>query len=74
MSSQLPGRQSPEPSNLTGAQQHDVPGSGKIGSTMGNARPAPEFSQDKSEQQKRSSLESNPEHPLEKIEAAKYAK
>jgi hypothetical protein len=74
MSSQLPGRQSPEPSTQTDAQQHDVPGSGKIGSTMGNARPAPEFAQQKSEQQKRHSLESNPENAYEKIEAAKYAK
>ncbi|CAI7673300.1 unnamed protein product [Penicillium manginii] len=53
---------------------HDVPGSGKISSTMGNAQPSPKFAQDRSEETKQHSLESNPENPLEKIEAAKYAK
>ncbi|KAJ5242921.1 uncharacterized protein N7469_001248 [Penicillium citrinum] len=73
MSSQLPGRQSPDPERLTGSQQKDVPGSGKIDESLG-ARPAPEFAQQKSEENKRNSLPSNPEHPLEKAEAAKYAK
>lgn len=75
MSSQYPGRQSPDPENLSGAQQHDIPGSGKIGSSMSaSTRPAPEYAQQKSDEQKRHSLQSNPEHELERIEAAKYAK
>lgn len=75
MSSQYPGRQSPDPETLTGAQQHDIPGSGKIGSSMSSStRPAPEFAQQQSEKEKRHSLQSNPEHEFERIQAAKYAK
>ncbi|KAJ5112412.1 hypothetical protein N7532_000457 [Penicillium argentinense] len=75
MSSQFPGRQSPEPELLSGAQQRDVPGSGKIGSSMSSSsKPAPEFAQKKSNEQKQEHLTSNPVHALEKIEAAKYAK
>lgn len=75
MSSQYPGRQSPDPETLTGPQQHDTPGSGKIGSSMSSSgRPAPEFTQQQSEKEKRHSLQSNPEHEFEKIQAAKYAK
>ncbi|CAG8135079.1 unnamed protein product, partial [Penicillium nalgiovense] len=71
MSAPLPGRQSPDPERQPGAQQQDVPGSGK---TEVGKHPAPEFSQQSSEYFRDHVLTSNPEHPLEKIEAAKFAK
>lgn len=73
MSAQASGRQSPPPELQSGIQQQDPPASGKIGSTTAS-RPAPEFAQQESDAQKESMLKSNPEHPLEKIEAAKFAK
>ena len=77
MSSQNAGRQSPDPERQTGSQQQDVPGSGKIDdalSASGASRPAPESAQQQSEKQKQTSLQSNPVHPLERAEEAKYAK
>ncbi|KAG0157022.1 hypothetical protein PDIDSM_4205 [Penicillium digitatum] len=71
MSAPLSGRQSPPPEHQSGAQQQDTPGSGK---TNVGKHPAPEFSQKSSEDFKNNVLTSNPEHPLEKIEAEKFAK
>jgi hypothetical protein len=62
MSAPNAGRQSPDPERQTGAQQQDVPGSGK---TVPNAAPSDQHAKDKSEQTK-SGLQSNPTHPLEK--------
>lgn len=72
MSAPASGRQSPPPERQTGIQQQEPPASGKIGGS--SSRPAPEFAQQESEQHKESRLESNPEHPLDKIEAGKYVK
>ncbi|KAJ5281703.1 hypothetical protein N7478_007075 [Penicillium angulare] len=72
MSAPNAGRQSPSEDRQSGAQQRDVPGSGKIGGS--SSRPEPEFSQQSSDKSKSDTLESNPKHPLEDIEAAKYAK
>lgn len=66
------GRQSPPPERQSGIQQRDPPSSGKIGDS--SSRPAPEFAQQESDQSKSNTLTSNPEHPLEKIEADKYRK
>ncbi|KAJ5569777.1 uncharacterized protein N7459_009207 [Penicillium hispanicum] len=74
MSAPLPGRQSPDPERQTGAQQRDPPASGKIGPSGSSSRPAPGFAQQQSEEAKSHRLPSNPEHPLEKIEAEKFAK
>ena len=71
MSAPNAGRQSPSEDRQSGIQQRDPPASGKIGSS---SRPAPEEPQQKSDHTKEHSLKSNPEHPLEKIEAEKYAK
>lgn len=71
MSAQLSGRQSPDPERQSGIQQQDPPSSGKIGPS--SSRPDPEFAQHQSEDDKQR-LKSNPEHPLEKIEAEKFAK
>lgn len=70
MSAPNAGRQSPPEERQSDIQQRAVPGSGKIGSS---SRPAPEFSKQESENDK-SKLASNPKHPLEDIEAAKFAK
>ncbi|KAJ5635084.1 uncharacterized protein N7484_008397 [Penicillium longicatenatum] len=72
MSSQNAGRQSPPPERQSGIQQQDPPSSGKIGAS--SSQPAPEFAQQESDRSKSETLTSNPEHPLEKIEAAKYKK
>lgn len=72
MSAPFSGRQSPPPERQSGIQQQDPPASGKIGAS--SERPAPEFAQQASNAQKERQLDSNPEHPLEKIEAAKFAK
>ncbi|KAJ5501280.1 hypothetical protein LT330_001154 [Penicillium expansum] len=71
MSAPLSGRQSPSPERQTGAQQQDTPGSGR---TNVGKHPAPNFSQQSSEDYKNNVLTSNPEHPLEKIQAEKFAK
>ncbi|KAJ6179511.1 hypothetical protein N7519_009972 [Penicillium mononematosum] len=71
MSAPYPGRQSPDPERQPGAQQQDVPGSGR---TEVGKHPAPQFSQQSSEYFRDHVLTSNPEHPLEKIEAEKFAK
>lgn len=72
MSAPFSGRQSPPPESQSGIQQQEPPASGKIGAST--EHPAPEFAQQASDAQKESQLESNPEHPLEKIEAAKFRK
>ncbi|PKX98814.1 uncharacterized protein P174DRAFT_447393 [Aspergillus novofumigatus IBT 16806] len=61
MSAQNSGRQSPPPETQSGAQQQDPPR---------RERPSPSFVATRSIR----SLESNPKHPLEDIEAAKYSK
>ncbi|CAI7613683.1 unnamed protein product [Penicillium viridicatum] len=66
MSAPYSGRQSPPPERQSGAQLQDTPGSGK---TDVGTHPEPEFSQHSD-----NVLTSNPEHPLEKIEAEKYTK
>lgn len=71
MSAPSSGRQSPPPESQSGIQQQDPPASGKIGAS--SERPGPEFAQKESDKQK-GQLGSNPEHPLEKIEAAKFSK
>lgn len=70
--SQTAGRQSPPPERQSGIQQRDPPSSGKMGDS--SSRPAPEFAQQDSDRSKGETLTSNPEHPLEAIEAAKYKK
>lgn len=74
MSAPASGRQSPPPERQSGIQQQDPPASGKIGDASSSSRPAPEFAQQESEAQKANVLTSNPEHPLDKIEAAKFSK
>ncbi|KAJ5870505.1 hypothetical protein N7455_005446 [Penicillium solitum] len=71
MSAPYPGRQSPSPERQSGAQQQDTPGTGK---TDVGKHPEPDFSQHSSEHFRDNVLTSNPEHPLEKIEAEKYIK
>ncbi|KAJ5666988.1 hypothetical protein N7462_011397 [Penicillium macrosclerotiorum] len=71
MSSRFPGRQSPEPERQTGPQQRDPPSRGILNGTL--SRPAPEYAHELASHGTEN-LESNPEHPLEKIEAAKFAK
>jgi hypothetical protein len=70
MSAPNAGRQSPEPETQTGAQQQETPGTGR---TSVGSHPSPEQSAHSSEEFKKT-LQSNPEHPLEKIEAEKFAK
>lgn len=72
MSAPYPGRQSPPPERQSGAQQGDPPASGKIGNP--SVRPESDFAQQESDQHKAHGLQSNPEHPLEKVEAAKFNK
>ena len=67
MSAPLAGRQSPPPERQSGAQQQDIPGSGK---TNVGKQPSPVLS---SEEYRDNVMTSNPESRLEKIEAAKYA-
>ncbi|KAJ5804963.1 hypothetical protein N7474_010850 [Penicillium riverlandense] len=71
MSARLSGRQSPPEERQSGAQQRDPPGSGK---TNVGDHPPSGSAQQKSEEHKKFQLQSNPEHPLEKIEADKYSK
>ncbi|RAL03415.1 uncharacterized protein BO80DRAFT_462640 [Aspergillus ibericus CBS 121593] len=69
MSAPHAGRQSPSPSRQTGAQQQDPPSEGK-------AQPQyapPEHSAQDHESQT-AGLTSNPKHPLEDIESAKFTK
>ncbi|KAJ6108494.1 hypothetical protein N7523_009817 [Penicillium sp. IBT 18751x] len=72
MSAPYPGRQSPPPERQSGAQQNDPPASGKIADA--SVRPDAEFGQNESNESKAHGLESNPTHPLEKLEEAKYKK
>jgi hypothetical protein len=71
MSAPYAGRQSPDPERQTGAQVNDTPGTGKT--TMGS-HPSSEDAQHAADEFKTHGLKSNPEHPLEKIEAEKFAK
>ncbi|KAJ5320160.1 hypothetical protein N7508_000443 [Penicillium antarcticum] len=71
MSAPHAGRQSPDPERQTGAQLNDTPGTGRT--TMGS-HPSSEQTQKGADEFKSHGLTSNPEHPLEKIEAAKFAK
>lgn len=59
MSAQNTGRQSPEPSRQSGAQQRDVPGSGKSGDFKAD-NPDVARNQHQSDQTKQSGLQSNP--------------
>lgn len=68
MSATKTGRQSPPPENQSGAQQQDVPSKGKIAPEY---KPDPEKSQRESEGTKNTQLQSNPEHPFEKVEESK---
>lgn len=72
MSAPYPGRQSPEPERQSGAQVNDTPATGKIGDP--SVRPDPGFSQKESDKSKAHGMESNPTHPMEKLEEAKYKK
>lgn len=69
MSAPLSGRQSPPEERQSGAQQRDPPASGK---TNVVDHSTPESAQQKSEEHKKVGLQSNPVHPLENVEAAKY--
>ncbi|KXG54067.1 uncharacterized protein PGRI_072110 [Penicillium griseofulvum] len=71
MSAPNPGRQSPPPESQSGSQQQETPGSGR---TNVGKPPAHETSRRSSEDYRDNVLTSNPEHPLEKIEAEKFAK
>ncbi|KAJ5194108.1 hypothetical protein N7472_006574 [Penicillium cf. griseofulvum] len=71
MSALNSGRQSPPPERQSGSQLQDTPGSGR---TNVGKPPAHETSQQSSEYFRDNVLTSNPEHPLEKIEAEKFAK
>ncbi|KAJ5368501.1 uncharacterized protein N7496_008261 [Penicillium cataractarum] len=72
MSAPYPGRQSPEPETQSGIQQRDPPSHGKLGDP--STRQAPEFSYEKPEAKAPVLDGSNPKHPLEDIEAAKFKK
>ncbi|RAH47045.1 uncharacterized protein BO95DRAFT_359712 [Aspergillus brunneoviolaceus CBS 621.78] len=71
MSAPNSGRQSPPPESQTGAQQQSPPSQGQTGQTY-ETRPG-QAAQEQSENTK-SSLSSNPKHPLEDIESAKFSK
>lgn len=71
MSATRTGRQSPDPERQPGAQQQEVPASGH---GLPEQAPSPEHSQKESNKTKDFVLESNPVHPLEKIEAEKFEK
>ncbi|PYI05830.1 hypothetical protein BO78DRAFT_397682 [Aspergillus sclerotiicarbonarius CBS 121057] len=66
MSAPRAGRQSPPPERQTGAQQQDPPSEGKA-----HPQYAPP---EHSAQDQTAGLSSNPKHPLEDIESAKFAK
>ncbi|KAI2787527.1 hypothetical protein POX_f07896 [Penicillium oxalicum] len=70
------GRQSPEPQTQSGSQLHDPPATGKIDNTSSTGgSQAPELSHEKAHNQSASgSLESNPTHALEELEAEKFKK
>ncbi|PWY73713.1 hypothetical protein BO70DRAFT_398935 [Aspergillus heteromorphus CBS 117.55] len=73
MSAPNPGRQSPSPERQTGAQQRDPISQGKAQ----HKYPPPEHStqgQGLSQEEQTAGLSSNPKHPLEDIEAAKFTK
>lgn len=69
MSAPHPGRQSPSPERQSGAQQQDTPGTGRTG--LGSHPSPEEVSRAAKEFQER--MESNPEHPLDRIEAEKFS-
>ncbi|OOQ85392.1 hypothetical protein PEBR_26322 [Penicillium brasilianum] len=72
MSAPRPGRQSPEPETQSGAQQRDPPSHGKLDGS--STSQAPEFSYEKADPKANTLGGSNPKHPLEDIEAAKFKK
>ncbi|KAI9729724.1 MAG: hypothetical protein M1834_006675 [Cirrosporium novae-zelandiae] len=63
------GRQSPPPETQTGAQQQDVPGSGKTGAAASDTQ-----AKQSSDTTKFHGLESNPVHILEKSAHAKTSR
>ena len=69
MSAPNPGRQSPDEERQPGPQQQEATGSGKA---TPNAAPSDEFSKARSDENK-SSLESNPVHPLERYAKEKVS-
>lgn len=71
MSSQLSGRQSPEPERQPGAQQQEVPSAGKAASEY---KVDPNHAKRASEADKNVFLPSNPVHPVSKAEEKKYEK
>jgi hypothetical protein len=71
MSAPNAGRQSPPPERQSGSQQQDTPGTGR---TSVGSHPSPEHASHASEEFKQKHMPSNPEHPLEKIEADKFVK
>lgn len=71
MSATHSGRQSPPPEEQTGAQQQEVPGKGKI---MPEYKPDPGYARRESVNMRDTRLQSNPEHPLEKVEEGKSGK
>ncbi|KAI9799631.1 MAG: hypothetical protein M1833_003946 [Piccolia ochrophora] len=68
MSAPNAGRQSPDPERQTGAQQQDVPASGKADVASDT------HAKDKSEDHKQNTLESNPKGPLDDAADAKISK
>jgi hypothetical protein len=73
MSAPNQGRQSPEPENQTGAQQQDIPGTGRT--SVGN-QPSAEDNErsQRSQEDFKNNLPSNPESEFGKIQGDKYAK
>ncbi|RMJ25480.1 hypothetical protein PHISP_03629 [Aspergillus sp. HF37] len=70
MSARLSGRQSPAPEEQS-AQQQEVPSLGKIAPEY---KPDPNHARRESVKMRDTRLQSNPEHPLEQIEAEKMKK
>ena len=68
MSAQHSGTQPPPPEQQSGRQLHDVPSAGKMPPEY---RADPEQMERESAKMRDTKLQSNPEHPLEKIEAEK---
>jgi hypothetical protein len=71
MSAPNAGRQSPSEDRQTGAQQQDVPGSGRVGRDNYPSQPSDDYAQKSSEKTKQTGLQSNPEHPLDRVEQEK---
>lgn len=69
MSAPKAGRQSPDPETQSGAQQQDVPGSGRV--LPEYAPPSGDEYAKQSSEETKGRLKSNPVHPLEKREKGK---